>query len=151
MEQTIKLFLHLPSPFRVRVLDGRLFLDGRHYKQAVYFPDGRLGILWWSSRFHVPISELQLLLLLLLMMMMMLILRCHTSRAEQWKPVIFRGLNTAHFISTILKGHPRNTCQMCRAGQIKFAVFRLQNIFSSFSVVIWHPSDRAWKTPYTAV
>ena len=32
---------------------------------------------------------------------------------------------------------------MCRAGQIKFAVFRLQNIFSSFSVVIWHPSDTA--------
>ena len=59
------------------------------------------------------------------------------------KTSYFCGLNTAHFISTILKGHPRNTCQMCRAGQIKFAVFRLQNIFSSFSVVIWHPSDTA--------
>ena len=70
-------------------------------------------------------------------------LSCQISIAEQWKPVRFRGLNTAHSIFTILKGHCRNTCQMCRAGQIKFAVFRLQNIFSSFSVVIWHPSDTA--------
>ena len=59
------------------------------------------------------------------------------------KTSYFRGLNTAHFIFTILMGHPRNTCQICRAGQIKFAVFRLQSTFFSFAVIIWHPSATA--------
>ena len=59
-------------------------------------------------------------------------LSCQISIAEQWKSVIFRCLNTAHFIFIILKGHPRNTCQMFRTGQIKFAAFRLQNTVFQF-------------------
>ena len=63
-------------------------------------------------------------------------LSCQISIAEQWKPVIFHGLNTAHFIFTILKGQPRNTWQMFRADQIKCTAFRLQNTFSSFAMAI---------------